>query len=454
MTTTQDATVRRMRQTVDALLPSVLDDLRRLVRIPSVSSDPAHAGDVRRGAELAAEMCHAAGFPEVRVLEDGGAAPAVVARIPAPPGAPTVLLYAHHDVQPTGDRAEWRSDPFEPVERDGRLYGRGTADDKAGIAAHLAAVRAHDGRPPVGVTVLLEGEEEIGSPTMEGFVERHRELLTADVIVIADAANWAIGRPALTTSLRGLADCVLEVRTLDHALHSGLWGGVAPDAFTVLARLIATLHDAQGEVAVPGLAASPGTEGPDYPAERVREEAGILDGVELTGTGPISGRLWSKPAISVIGIDAPSVADSANILHATARAKVSLRLAPGDDPATAMAALRRHLTEHAEWGARVEVHEGAAAAPYAIAAEGPAFDAARAAFHDAWGVPPVDVGVGGTIPLVAMFAERYPEAAILVTGVEDPDTRAHGANEGLHLADFANVCLAEALLLQRLGSPR
>ncbi|MDP9444653.1 MAG: dipeptidase, partial [Actinomycetota bacterium] len=392
------------------------------------------------------------GFPDVQVLRADGGQPAVVARRPAPAGAPTVLLYAHHDVQPEGDPRAWSSAPFEPTERGDRLYGRGAADDKAGIAAHLAALRAHGGDPPVGVTVFVEGEEEVGSPTLAAFLAAHRELLAADVIVIADSANWDIGVPALTTSLRGLADCVVEVRTLSHAVHSGMYGGAVPDALSALCRLLATLHDADGNVAVAGLRAGPAAE-LDYPVERFRAEAGLVDGVELVGSGPLVERLWTRPAISVVALDAPRVTEASNTLIPVARAKVSLRVAPGDDAVTALDALVAHLEKHAEWGAQVRVTRGEAGQPFSVPAQGPAYDAARAAFTEAWdGVAPVDVGIGGSIPFIAAFARAFPQAAILVTGVEDPDTRAHGADEGLHLAEFRRVCLAEALLLRNLAA--
>src|SRR3954468_14370510 len=272
MTKTRDA----IRAAVRDVMPSVRADLEALVRIPSVSADPARADDVRRSAEATANLFRAEGFDDVQILHADGGSPAVVARKPAPAGAPTVLLYAHHDVQPVGDPADWDSEPFEPTERGARLFGRGAADDKAGIAAHLGAVRAFKDDLPVGVTVLVEGEEEIGSPTLEAFLAAHRDRLRADVIVIADSANGDIGAPALMTSLRGLVDCVVEVRTLHHGVHSGMWGGVVPDALTALARLLTTLHDERGDVAVDGLLSGPAPV-VDYPEDRVRAEAGVVD---------------------------------------------------------------------------------------------------------------------------------------------------------------------------------
>jgi acetylornithine deacetylase/succinyl-diaminopimelate desuccinylase-like protein len=439
-----------IRSAVRDTLPSVRADLEALVRIPSVSADPARRDDVRRSAEATAELFRAERFDDVQILSAAGGAPAVVARRPAPEGAPTVLLYAHHDVQPVGDPADWDSEPFEPTERGDRLYGRGAADDKAGIAAHLAAVRAHGVDLPVGVTVLVEGEEEIGSPTLEAFLAAHRDLLAADVIVIADSGNWDIGEPALTTSLRGLVDCFVEVRTLEHGVHSGMWG-VAPDAVTAMVRLLATLHDDEGNVAVEGLHSGPAAD-LDYPMDRVRAESGLADGVELIGSGSVVERLWTRPAIATIGFDATRTADASNTLIPSVRAKLSVRLAPGDSSAQAMDRLREHLEKHVPWGAQLTFTPGERGEPVAIDASGPAYDAARRAFAEAWdGVQPVDMGVGGSIPFIAAFRDAFPDAAVLVTGVEDPDTRAHGANEGLHLAEFERVCLAEALLLHHLG---
>jgi acetylornithine deacetylase/succinyl-diaminopimelate desuccinylase-like protein len=274
---------------------------------------------VHRSAAAVAELFRGAGFAEVDVVSEGGA-PAVIARHPAPDGAPTVLLYAHHDVQPEGNHGEWTSPPFEPTERDGRLFGRGAADDKAGIVAHLAAFLAHDGAPPVGVTVFVEGEEESGSDSLPALLIAHRDELAADVIVIADSTNWDIGVPGLTTTLRGLASCEVEVRTLEHAVHSGMWGGVVPDALTALARLLATLHDDAGNVAIKGLDSAHAAD-LDYPAQRLRAEAGVADGVQLFGTGTVVERLWaSRPSRSSATTPRAS-REPPNTLVPSARAK-------------------------------------------------------------------------------------------------------------------------------------
>ena len=440
-----------LRDAVASVLPAVRADLECLVRIPSVSADPAARPHLQASAEEVARQLGKAGLPDVTIATADSGLPAVIGYRPGAPGAPTVLLYAHHDVQPVGDLSEWDSEPFEPVERGGRLYGRGAADDKAGIAAHCAALRALGSDPGVAIAVLVDGEEEIGSPTLGALLAEHRERLSADVLVLADSTNWQVGVPALTTSLRGGVNVVVEVRTLRHALHSGVYGGPTPDALMALSRLLATCHTDAGDVAVEGLGR--GTADPlDLTEEKFRADAGILDGVALLGTGSLTSRLWQAPALSVLAIDAPAVDDAGLLLVPRARARLTLRIAPGDDAVAASKALVAHLRAHAPWGAEVTVTAGRPVASYAADTTGPAYAAARSAYAEAFGEPVVEIGVGGSIGFVAPFAEAFPAAEILITGVEDPDTRAHGPNESLHVADFSSVCLAEALLLERLGA--
>jgi len=434
---------------VRALMPQVRADLEALTRIPSISLDAYDQTHVEASAEATAELLRAEGL-DVEIVREGGR-PAVIGRIAGPPGAPTVMLYAHHDVQPVGDERDWDSPPFEPTERDGRLYGRGAADDKAGIMAHIAALRAHAGDLPVGVTVFVEGEEEIGSDSLPTILDRHGEKLRADAIVLADSTNWAIGEPALTTTLRGMIRVLVTVSTLDHGVHSGMFGGAVPDALMVLVRLLAGLHDDDGSLAVQGLRSGHAAE-LEYSEERLREESGLLDGVQTIGSDSLLSRLWTKPSATIIGIDAPAVEAASNTLVPTARAKVSVRLAPDQDDLAAFERVKEHLLANVPWGAAVTVELEERGLGFAADANGAVYDEARAAFADAWGVEPVDIGVGGSIPFVAAFAEKFPEAAILVTGVEDPDARAHGANESLHLGEFEKVCVAEAILLARLGA--
>jgi acetylornithine deacetylase/succinyl-diaminopimelate desuccinylase-like protein len=424
--------------------------LEELVRIPSISASPEHAGDVDAVVARVAELARQAGAAAVDVVRSEGK-PAVIASWPAPHGTPTVLLYAHADVQPTGPPAEWTTPPFEPTERNGRLYARGAADDKAGVAMHLAVLRAFGGRPPVGVVLFVEGEEEIGSPTLPVLLREHREELAADVIVIADSGNAAVDVPALTTSLRGLVDAVVDVRMLERSVHSGVYGGPVGDALTALCRLLATLHDDKGDVAIAGLHAA-SNDKEDVAEDEWRARAGVLPGVELIGTGTIKDRVNWRPAVSVLAIDAPATDEAINILLPRARAVVSLRLAPGQDAQAAMKSLVAHLEDHVPWGAQVEVTPGALGEPFAVETIGPAFDIARKAFADAYGNAVVEMGTGGSIPFVAEFARAYPGAAVLMTGVGDPESRWHGIDESLHLDMWRTACVAEGLLLQRLAA--
>ncbi len=443
--------VEATRAAVARELPRALADLSRLVAIPSVSMAAEHAPDVQASAEAVADLIRGLGWDDVRVVAAGGR-PAVIAHHPAPPGAPTVCLYAHHDVQPTGVADQWASDPYALVERDGRLYGRGAVDDKGAIAVHLAALRALGGRPDVGVTLFVEGEEEIGSPSMGAFLDTFGPELAADAFVLLDSGNWAVGRPAFTSSLRGLVDTVVEVRTLDHAVHSGQYGGLVPDALTTLCRLLATLWDADGAVTVEGLAPTPVAD-LDYPEDRLRAESGLLDGVSFIGRGSAVERLWGLPAVTVIGLDAPGVEGASNTLVPAARAKVSLRIPPTQDAASALDALKTHLLKHAPFGARVSFGESTGAAGALLNFDNRFAQEALGALRDSWGVEPVFIGMGGSIPLAGDLMARFPQAAVLLTGIVDPDSRMHGLDESVDLGDFERAAVAEALLLARLGRP-
>jgi acetylornithine deacetylase/succinyl-diaminopimelate desuccinylase-like protein len=298
--------------------------------------------------------------------------------------------------------------------------------------------------------LFIEGEEEIGSPTLVPMLEQHTDLLRSDVIVIADSANAAVDVPAFTTSLRGLVDLYVEVSTAERAVHSGMFGGPAGDALTALCRLLGTLHEPDGSVAIPGLVAYE-AEVPEVAEDDFRADVTMLPGTELLGCGSILSRMWTKPAVAVIGIDAPSTAEASNILVPTARAKVSLRIAPGDDARKAMGLLTQHLHDHAPWGARVRVTEGSAGEPFALEASGDVYDLARAAMLEAFGNPAVEAGIGGSIPFIAEFARAFPGATVLVTGVGDPQSRWHGIDESLDLGMWERACLAELLFLERLA---
>lgn len=454
--------VAELRGAVERRFEATLSELIGLASIPGIAWEAFDPEELERSARRVTELASAAGFDRVEILraarpdgKPGG--PAVVARRPAAPGKPTVLLYAHHDVQPPGDLSLWESAPFVPEIRNGRLYGRGTADDKAGILVHLAAWRAVSevlsDAAGVGVTLFVEGEEEAGSPSFRTFLETYRDKLEADVIVVADSSNWSVGTPALTTSLRGLVDGTFEVRVLSHSVHSGVFGGPLLDAPTLLARLIATLHDEEGNVAVPGLVVAADPE-VDYPEAQYRADAGVLDTVQLAGSGSIAARLWNRPALSIIGIDAPAVAVSSNTIQAVARAKFSLRIAPGQDPEAAMDAVRRHLEAHVPFGAQLTFAAGERGSAYLADSASPAAQVALNALRAAWGTDPVEMGMGGSIPFVADLKEVFPAAEVLITGVEDPDSRAHSANESLHVEEFKRCIVAEALVLAALGTKK
>jgi len=436
---------------IDELFPGIQADLERLVRVPSISLDGPDTPPLRAAADLVVELLTDAGAP-ARKLELPAAPAAVFAEAAGPTGAPTVLLYAHYDVQPPGNLDDWSGDPFEPVERDGRLYGRAASDDKSGIAAHLAVLRAFGGEPPVNLKLFVEGEEEIGSPNFAGFLEAYRDELRADVIVIADSEHWRVGQPALTTSLRGVIDCIVELRVLEAAVHSGQFGGAAPDALSSISRLLASLHDDQGRAAVDGLVG--GDADPlDLTETELREHAGVLDGVQLVGDGSLTARMWRRAAISVLAVDAPPIDQAVNALVPVARAKVSVRLAPGQDPATAMAALTAHLEANAPWGARVEVTPGPGVAePFELDTSGPAYDAFRSAYLEAWGRESIEIGIGGSIPLVADLQQAFPESSILLTGVGEPTSRIHGPDESQNLEELRRNCLAEAIAVRLIGA--
>jgi len=433
------------------LFPAIKSDLDALVRIPSVSATGFDPDQVQRSAEATAALLRGAGMEDVQMLEMAGAHPAVYGAIPAPAGAPTVLLYAHHDVQPPGEDDGWDGEPFVPFERDGRMYGRGSSDDKAGIVTHVGALRAFGGTPPVGVKIFVEGEEETGSAHLPDFIARFHDLLAADVIVIADSGNWRAGTPALTTSLRGLISVIVEVEVLKAGVHSGEFGGAVPDALTVLCRVLAGLHDDAGNVAVPGLVAFE-SDPLDLTEDELRSQAGVLPGVELIGDGALTSRMWSRPAAAVLAIDATPLAKAINQLIPHARAKVSVRLAPGDDPDRAMQALVEFIESRPAWGATVRATPHESGHPFALTGDpDPRLDLFRQAFAAAYGREAVDMGVGGSIPFVAAFSEAFPDATIVLTGTGDPTSQAHGPNESVDLADLEHSILAEAIAMRLLA---
>ncbi|MFK4729314.1 dipeptidase [Agromyces mediolanus] len=450
-----------IRSAVDSAFPGVVAELGRLVRIPSVSwpaFDPAH---VAESAEAVAELLRGTGvFELVEIrrapVEDGSelGQPAIVARRAARNGRPTVLLYAHHDVQPPGKDEDWDTPPFEPTQRGDRLHGRGAADDKAGVMAHIGAIRAFaeaSGDFDLGLSVFIEGEEEWASRSFGNFLRENRELLEADAIIVADSGNWDIDTPAITVALRGAVAFNLRVETLAHASHSGMFGGAVPDAMLAAIRMLGTMWDDDGSVAVEGLAHAE-LDIPAYDEAQLRAEAGLLDGVSPIGRGSILDRIWAQPAITVTGIDAPDVANASNTLIPSLRVRVSARIAPGQDAGAAFEALRAHLEQHAPFGAKLSFEDVDRGQAFLVDTSGWAVAETRAAMAEAWGRAPVDTGVGGSIPFIAELVEEFPDAQILVTGVEDPDSRAHSPNESLHLGVFKRALLSEALLFGRLNA--
>ncbi|HWM16896.1 MAG TPA: dipeptidase, partial [Microbacterium sp.] len=443
-------------------IPAALADLGALVRIPSVAFPGFDASEVQRSAEAVAALARDLGlFDSVEIRRaaipqsDESGQPAVLATRAARNGRPTILLYAHHDVQPVGDESLWESAPFAPTVRDGRLYGRGAADDKAGVMAHIAALRALKealGEDfDLGVALFIEGEEEAGSRSFAQFLADNADALRADVIVVADSGNWDDRTPALTVSLRGNTRFTLRVQTLEHASHSGMFGGAVPDAMMATMKLLATLWDADGAVAVEGLTERD-AETPAYSEETLRDEAGLPDGVSPVGSGTILGRIWNKPSITVTGIDAPSVANASNTLSPSITVVISARIAPGQPAREAYAAIEAHLQKNAPFGAQLTFSDQDYGDAFLVDTSGWAVETALDAMHEAYGVEPVEIGVGGSIPFIADLVREFPGAQILVTGVEDPHSRAHSPNESLHLDTFRNAVLAEALLLEKLDA--
>jgi acetylornithine deacetylase/succinyl-diaminopimelate desuccinylase-like protein len=433
----------------------LLGELIELAKIPGIAWDAFDPLDLERSASAVANLLKDLDvfeFVEIRKSHEHGkpGAPAVVARRAAKNGKPQILLYAHHDVQPPGDEQVWQTKPFEPTLKEGRLYGRGAADDKAGIVTHIAAIRALKqivgADFDLGITLFIEGEEEAGSPTFRNFLEENAQDLQADVIIVADSGNWTVEVPALTTTLRGLVSQVIEVSTLDHALHSGMYGGAVPDAMMATIRLLASLHDEHGNVAISGLKQGKADELP-YSEDQLRIDAGMLENTKQIGTGSILDRIWTKPALTVIGIDGQSVAMSSNTMLPSVRAKISLRIAPGEQPEQALQLLRAHLEAHLPFGATLNYGEIELGKPFSGLSEGWAKPAAEQALSAGFSLDSVNIGIGGSIPFIADLTEVFPEAQILVTGVEDPDSRAHSPNESVELEMLKKAMVSEALLL-------
>lgn len=450
-----------LREAVAAGFPLAVADLSRLVRIPSVSWDGFDVGPVEASADAVKALAAETGvFDDIDIVQvpigEGSrlGLPAVIATRAARNGRPTILLYAHHDVQPPGEGEHWDSVPFEPTLRGDRLYGRGAADDKAGVMTHIAAIRSlvqvYGEDLDVGLVLFVEGEEEFGSRSLPEILRRYRDRIASDVIVVADSGNWDLDTPALTIALRGAVAFNLRITTLAHASHSGMMGGAVPDAPMAAIELLGTLWKKDGSVAVDGLT-SHDEATPEYAETKLREESGLLDAVSPIGKGAILSRLWYQPAITVTGMDIPNIRNASNTLVPSVRVRISARVAPGQTAQEAFAAIEAHLLRNAPFGAEISIEDLDSGNPFLVDSTGWAASDALETMGEAWGAEAVEIGAGGSIPFIADLVEMFPTAQILITGVEDPESRAHSPNESVHLPTLRRAILAEAFLVSRLN---
>ncbi|MEU0623575.1 dipeptidase [Streptomyces rubiginosohelvolus] len=451
-------TARPIPETVASLMPRAREELAELVAFQSVA-DPAvfPKSECEGAANWVADALRAEGFTDVALLDTPDGTQSVYGYLPGPAGAPTVLLYAHYDVQPPLDESAWISPPFELTERDGRWYGRGAADCKGGFIMHLLALRAlkADGGVPVSVKVIAEGSEEQGTGGLERYAEAHPELLRADTIVIGDTGNFRVGLPTVTATLRGMTMLRVQLDTLEGNLHSGQFGGAAPDALAAMIQLLASLRAEDGTTTVDGLTGDADWDGIQYPEAEFRQDAKVLDGVELIGTGTVADRIWARPAVTVIGIDCPAVVGATPSVQASARAQVSLRVPPGHDAAEATKLLTAHLESRAPWGARVKVEQVGQGQPFRADMSSPAYQAMADAMRDAYpGQEMQSSGMGGSIPLCNTLAGLYPEAEILLIGLSEPEAQIHAVNESVSPEELERMSVAEALFLRNYAESK
>jgi acetylornithine deacetylase/succinyl-diaminopimelate desuccinylase-like protein len=433
--------------TVSSLMPQLRSDLARLVAIPSLSEwgFPEHTqGRLVETYDALIGLFRDAGVQRLQSLELPGTAPILTGEIPGPEGAPTVLLYGHYDVVPAGDEELWESPPFEATERDGAIYGRGAADSKSNLLVHVGALRAWDGKPPVGVKILVEGQEEVGSPLEDGYPSEHPEPFRADAILVADGGSIRAGQPSLTVSLRADARITVETRTLASNKHSGQYGGAAPDALAAVLRALSSLWDEHGDVAVEGLRREEWT-GESYTDEEFRALAEIAEGLPIVGTGGIGSKIWSGPGITVLGIDCPAVDGAAAAVQAHARAVLNVRIHSEQPAAEAQAAVMRHLEGQRPFGIPLTITPGAIGDGFRARSSGPAWDAMVAAMRDAWSADTVEIATGGAIPLVKAMSDGVPDASIFVFGATDSFANIHGPNERVLLDEWEKVVVAETL---------
>lgn len=451
-------TARPISETVASLMPRARAELAELVAFQSVA-DPAvfPKSECEAAANWVADALRAEDFTDVALLDTPDGTQSVYGFLPGPAGAPTVLLYAHYDVQPPLDESAWLSPPFELTDRDGRWYGRGAADCKGGFIMHLLALRAlkANGGVPVSVKVIAEGSEEQGTGGLERYAEAHPELLAADTIVIGDAGNFRAGLPTVTATLRGMTMLRVQLDTLEGNLHSGQFGGAAPDALAAMIQLLASLRDERGTTTVDGLTGDTDWDGLQYPEAEFRQDAKVLDGVELIGTGTVADRIWARPAVTVVGIDCPPVVGATPSVQASARAQVSLRVPPGHDAAEATKLLTAHLESHAPWGARVSVEQVGQGQPFRADTSSPAYTAMAGAMRDAYpGQEMQSSGMGGSIPLCNTLASLYPQAEILLIGLSEPEAQIHAVNESVSPEELERMSVAEALFLHNYAESK
>ncbi|MGE3287749.1 MAG: dipeptidase [Pseudonocardia sp.] len=442
-----------LRDKVRDLMPQARSDLAEMVSFRSVHDAAQFPPEECAGmVDWLLTAFSGVGLQDVRGYETPDGSTAVCGHAPGPPDAPTVLLYFHHDVQPPLDDAAWTTPVWELTERDGRWAGRGAADCKGNIAMHLTALRALGGDLPVSVKIVGEGSEEQGTGGLEAFVPDHADLLRADTILVCDAGNFAVGAPSLTTSLRGLANVVVSVETLASPMHSGMFGGAAPDALAALIHMLATLRDERGNTTVRGLDVTQTWPGADYPPDQFRIDATVLDGVDLVGDGRVSDLVWARPAATVLGIDCPPVVGSSAAIQPRARARINLRVPPGMDARAAQDALIAHLEAVAPWHVRVSCEREADGEPFTGSLGGPAFDAMSDAMREVYGTDVTLQGQGGSIPLCNVFQRTFPDAEIMLIGVEEPLCLIHAPNESVDPSEIENMALVEATFLQNYAN--
>ncbi|MFF1695144.1 dipeptidase [Streptomyces sp. NPDC058257] len=443
-------------ETVASLMPKAKAELTELVAFKSVADfDQFPKSESAAAANWVADALRAEGFQDVALLDTPDGTQSVYGLLPGPEGAPTVLLYAHYDVQPPLDEAAWTTPPFELTEREGRWYGRGSADCKGGVLMHLLALRAlkANGGVPVSVKVIAEGSEEQGTGGLERYAEKHPDLLTADTIVIGDAGNFRVGLPTVTATLRGMTLLRVRIDTLEGNLHSGQFGGAAPDALAALVRVLDSLRADDGSTTVDGLTGDEVWDGLQYEEADFRKDAKVLDGVQLVGRGTVADRIWARPAVTVLGIDCPPVIGATPSVQAGARALVSLRVPPGVDAAEATKLLQAHLEAHTPWGAQVTTEQIGQGQPFRADTTSPAYAAMAEAMGEAYpGEEMQYAGQGGSIPLCNTLAALYPRAEILLIGLSEPEAQIHAVDESVSPQELERLSVAEALFLQKYAA--